>query len=88
MAIKTAREIDFSPPPRCPRCNVGVLPFGNHEPLVVDDEGRVYCREHAVEVEPTYPVVLAAYREKVMAMRRAAVGEMERLWAVEEQERQ
>lgn len=87
MAIKTAREIDFSPPPRCPRCNIGVLAYGNHEPLVVDDEGRVYCREHAVEVEPTYPVVLAAYREQRVKTRQAAWLELDQL-ILEAQEQQ
>ena len=79
MPIKIAREIDFSPPPRCPRCNVGVLPYGNLEPLVVDDQGRTYCREHAAEIEPTYPAVLAAYREERVTIRIAALRELDQL---------
>lgn len=85
MAIKIAREIDFSPPPRCPRCNGGVLPYGNNEPLVVDDQGRTYCREHAAEIEPTYPAVLAAYREERVQTRQTALRELRQL-VLEEQE--
>jgi hypothetical protein len=79
MPIKLASDVNFSPPPRCPRCDVGILPYGTHEPLAVDEAGRVYCRVHGVEVEPSYPQVLDAYRESRVAKRMAAIEELEKM---------
>ena len=79
MPIKPASEVSFSPPPRCPRCNAGVLPYGRREPLVVDEEGRVYCRDHGALIEPSYPDVLDAYREARMAKRLAGIRALEQL---------
>jgi hypothetical protein len=85
MPIKPAREVSFSPPPRCPVCGVGVLPYGNNEPLVVDADGRVYCHDHGGDVESSYPEKLEAYRTKRMARRLAAIRKLEE--AAPEEER-
>jgi hypothetical protein len=76
MAIRPATEVSFSPPPRCPVCDAGILPHGRQEPLVVDASGRVYCRDHGSRIEPTYPTVLDAYRKARMAKRQAALREL------------
>ena len=73
MPIRPASEVSFSPLPHCPRCNAGVLPYGRHEPLVVDASGGVYCHDHGFLIEPSYPEVLDAYREERMAKRLAAI---------------
>jgi len=61
MPIKLANEISWQPPPRCPTCNVGIAPTGRSMPVAIDQDGRVYCRDHGVTVEPTYPNELASY---------------------------
>jgi hypothetical protein len=69
MPIRHARDLSFAPPPRCPVCDVGIVAYGLREPVVVDAEGRPYCREHGHTVEPTYPALLAAYRLERQAER-------------------
>jgi hypothetical protein len=73
MPIVAASEVNFSSAPRCPVCGVGVLPYGRHEPLVVDGDRRPYCRDHAATVEPGYPAVYATYKEEVRKRRLAAI---------------
>lgn len=88
MPIRPANEVSFSPPPRCPVCNVGILPYGRREPFVVvdvGDERRVYCRIHAVTMEPTYPEVLAAYNNQRQAERREALQALAEMNRDEEQ---
>jgi hypothetical protein len=62
MAIKPATEVNWKPPPRCPICGVGVTPSGRTMPIVEDDEGRVYCRDHGDTIEPGYAAKLATTR--------------------------
>ncbi|MEP7127126.1 MAG: hypothetical protein ABJE95_39700 [Byssovorax sp.] len=88
MPIRPANEVSFSPPPRCPVCNVGILAYGRREPLVVvdvGDERRVYCRIHGVDIEPTYPELLAAYNNQRQAERRKALQALEEMNRDEEQ---
>lgn len=88
MPIRHANEVNFSPPPRCPVCNVGILPYGRREPLVVvdeDDDRRVYCRIHGVTIEPTYPEVLAAYNKQRQAERGKALQALAEMNRDEEQ---
>jgi hypothetical protein len=63
MPIKPASEINWTPPPRCPVCNVGITASGQSMPVAVDDVGTVYCRAHGVRIEPTYPARLQEYHE-------------------------
>lgn len=78
MPIKPACEISFSPPPRCPVCGVGILPYGNNEPLVVQGD-QVYCREHGSQVEPDYPEQLRAYRRSRTERTLAAIRRLEEM---------
>ena len=77
MLIMLASALSFSPPPRCPKCGVGILPYGKNQPFAVDDEGRVYCREHGGEVEPDYPRRLEVYTTELRVKRLAAIGALE-----------
>jgi hypothetical protein len=63
MAILEAHEIKRTPVPRCPVCGTAFAPTGRRQPHAVDAEGRVYCRQHGGEVEPTYPAVLQEYED-------------------------
>jgi hypothetical protein len=78
LRIRPAHELNFSPPPRCPypgpggACDRGIVPYGRQEPFVVDVQGRPFCREHGAELEPEYPQLLAQYRARLKAERRAA----------------
>jgi hypothetical protein len=76
MPIKLANAVNFSHLPRCPTCDADILPYGTHEPLAADESGRVYCRLHGSEVEPSYPRILDEYREERMARRLAALDEL------------
>jgi hypothetical protein len=60
MPIKSASAINWASPPRCPICGVGILPSGRSQPFVVEGD-RVYCRDHGVTIEPTYPDKLREY---------------------------
>jgi len=79
--IRPARELSFSPPPRCPRpgCNVGLLAYGDEEPFAVDAQGRPYCRVHGGAIDPAYPQASAQYREELKARRRAAFRDLDEL---------
>ena len=63
MAILTAAEISWSPVPRCPACDRGVMPLGKAMPFAVDASGKVYCSDHGGTIEAGYPERLSAYRE-------------------------
>lgn len=78
MAIKRADELSFSPPPRCPICDIGILPYGNGQPFAVDANDRVYCRRHGDRIEPSYPSLLEAYRKERLAGRRMDMQRRER----------
>jgi uncharacterized protein len=62
MAIKRADELSFSPPPRCPICDVGIWAYGNSHPFAVDEQGRIYCRRHGSMIEPDFPAIYDAYK--------------------------
>lgn len=70
MPIKRADELSFSPPPRCHICDVGIVAYGNSQPVVVDVSGRVYCRRHGGTLEPSFPALYEAYRTERLAARR------------------
>lgn len=55
MPILPAHALTFSPPPRCPKCGVAIMPSRSDQLFAVDSVGRVYCREHASEIEPEFP---------------------------------
>lgn len=62
MAIKRADELSFSPPPRCPVCDVGIWAYGDSHPFAVDEQGRIYCRRHGSTIEPDFPAIYDAYK--------------------------
>lgn len=62
MSIKRADELSFSPPPRCPVCDIGILAYGKSHPFAVDEQGRIYCRRHGSMIEPNFPEVYDAYK--------------------------
>jgi predicted nucleotidyltransferase len=62
MPIKRAEELTFSPPVRCPVCDIGILPYSKVHPFAVDEQGRVYCRRHGSMIEPNFPVIYEAYK--------------------------
>lgn len=84
MPFKPASTISFSPPPRCPECDAGILPYGKNEPLVVDEKDRVYCRNDGSKIEPSYPAVLEAYRNERQKRRLAAIRALEEMVPQEE----
>lgn len=63
MAIKGATEIIWNPIPRCPVCGAGITPSGRNMPFAVDENGKVYCRDHGDSVESAYPAKLAEYQQ-------------------------
>jgi hypothetical protein len=67
MAIVLASEISWTPPPRCPVCSDGITASGRNQPFAVDGEGRVYCRRHGEQADPSYPARFAEYQESVRA---------------------
>lgn len=76
--ITSATNLGLSGLPlHCPVCGVKILPYYQGEPLVVDSDGRVYCREHGVQIEPTYPEVYARFKEEVRKSRSAAIDALE-----------
>ena len=77
MTIRLARDLSFSPPPRCPTCGVGLLPYSKDEPFVVDAEGRLYCREDGERVDPAYPQVRDEYMRTTRARRAEAFRVLE-----------
>ena len=85
MPFKPASAISFSPPPRCPQCGDGILPYGRNEPLVVDELGRVYCRNDGLKKEPSYQAVLDAYRNERQKRRLAAISALEEMVPQDEQ---
>ena len=62
MDIRRADEIQWSPPPRCPVCNVVVTACGKGEPFVVNGVG-VYCRDHGPTAHPGYSNELSRYQQ-------------------------
>jgi hypothetical protein len=60
MPITSASSINWNPPPRCPICRVGITASGRSQPFAVEGD-RVYCREHGVTIEPSYPEKLREY---------------------------
>jgi len=62
MAIKRADELNFTPQPRCPICDIGIWAYGDSHPFAVDEQGRIYCRWHGSMIEPTFPEVYDAYK--------------------------
>lgn len=63
MPIEPANKLSWNPPPRCPKCGVGITPSGQGMPFATDSNGGVYCRVHGHEVEADYPDALAEYEE-------------------------
>ena len=61
MPICTAEELSWSPPPRCPVCNVGITTNGRRQPVAVDENGRAHCRTHGHLVAPEYDDLLVNY---------------------------
>ncbi len=61
MAVVPAKKISWTPPPRCPACGEVVVACAQNMPLVQDEAGRVYCREHGHLAAPHYPEKLANY---------------------------
>ncbi|MFO0617233.1 MAG: hypothetical protein U0414_31845 [Polyangiaceae bacterium] len=59
--IKEARELTFSPAPRCPKCGVGIAASGRNEPFAINGSGEPMCRQHGETVDPEYPNVLREY---------------------------
>jgi predicted nucleotidyltransferase len=70
MPIKRADELSFSPPPRCPVCDIGIVAYGDSHPFVVDETGRIYCRRHGGKIEPSFPALYDAFRTERLASRR------------------
>jgi predicted nucleotidyltransferase len=62
MSIKRADELSFSPPPRCPVCDIGIVAFGASHPFAVDEQGRIYCRRHGATIEPSFPSLYDAFK--------------------------
>ena len=77
VTIRRADELSFSPPPRCPTCGVGLLPYGKAEPFAVDADGRPYCREHGVDIDAGYPRALGEYMTLARARRAEAFRVLE-----------
>jgi hypothetical protein len=77
VPIVDASKLSFSPTPYCPACGAGVLPYSRHEPLVVDEELRVFCRQHGAEVNPEYATKLADYWTMLRKRRLAAFDALE-----------
>ena len=65
MTIRLASELSFSPPPCCPVCNKGLLPYGRSEPFAVDAQGAPYCHEHGAESDPTFAATHADYKVRM-----------------------
>ena len=65
MAIVLASDINWSPPPRCPVCGVGITAYGKSQPFAVDEAKRVYCRRHGNQADASYTVRFAEYQETV-----------------------
>lgn len=64
MAIKQVIEIEWTlPPPRCPVCKRHITASGSGQPIAVDENGKIYCRDHGVLIEPDYPKELADYED-------------------------
>ena len=87
MPIRLAHELSFSPPPHCPHvepngseCGLGILAYGRTEPFATDERGRVYCRVHGAQVEPTYAAAHGAWQEIVKTRRLAAIHALEEAW--------
>lgn len=78
MKIVPAYQIDFCSPVRCARCDVGVLPYGRHEPFLVDDDDRVYCRACGAKASAEYSSELDAYQTRRLEERQQALKELER----------
>jgi hypothetical protein len=79
MPIVAAEVLSFSPPPRCPKCSVGILPYGRGEPFAVDAEGRVYCRDHGDLVDPSYSQRREAYAAELKARQGEAIRTLEEM---------
>lgn len=77
MTIRVAAELSFSPPPRCPKCGTGLLPYGTHEPFAVDVDGRAYCRDHSPEVDAAYPRAYEEWKMGLKTQRLAAIRELD-----------
>ena len=80
MSIKRADELSFSPPPRCPVCDIGIIAYGPSHPFAVDEEGRIYCRRHGSMIEPSFPEVYDAFKTERLNARHfdpARRGELE-----------
>jgi hypothetical protein len=69
MAIKRAHELNFTPQPRCPICDIGIWPYGDSHPFAVDEQGRIYCRRHGSKIEPTFPDIYDAYKTERLKSR-------------------
>jgi hypothetical protein len=65
--ILRAEELSFSPPPRCPTCGVGLLPYGRGEPFAVDSQRRPYCRTHGPRIDPDFTRVHDDYARELRA---------------------
>jgi len=76
MTIVLASTLSFSGA-RCPKCNVGILPYGRSEPFAVDEAGRPYCRPHGAEADPTYSDAHAVYTRQRREHRHAAIEALE-----------
>ncbi len=63
MPIKPAKDISWRPPPRCPVCDVGITASGRHQPFAVDNDGKVYCREHGERATAGYDHALKYYED-------------------------
>lgn len=73
MPIMRASDLSFASAPRCPVCDVGILPYGKHEPFAVNASGQPYCRDHGAEIEPSYPEVYEQYKNELRARRLEAI---------------
>ncbi|MBI2388639.1 MAG: hypothetical protein HYV09_03395 [Deltaproteobacteria bacterium] len=61
MKVIPAKDVSTAVNRSCPKCGMPFAPTAQHRPVVVDNDGRPYCQQHAPQVFADYPKLVGAF---------------------------